>query len=109
MYALSKYAWQELPLQEHFVESIGKNICQECANIDKEVDWATPICTHLESGELPEEEIETSRIIKVSPNDKIIDGTLYKKDFSIPFVICVTQPEIITILWEVHEGYTACH
>lgn len=45
----------------------------------------------------------------MDPNYKIIDGTLYKKGFSIPFLRCVAHPEIVTIIKEVPEGYDACH
>lgn len=88
--------WKAPPLQVQFVKSISEKTPQGCVNIDKAVVWARPIRTYLESGELPEDEIETRPIIRIAPNYKIIDGTLYKKGFFTPFLICVTQPETTT-------------
>lgn len=101
--ALSKYDWVTPPPQVHFIENVHEKVGQDCASIDKAGDWVTHISTYLESGELPEDEVNAKRITRLTPNYRIINGMLYKKGFSMPFFRCGAKPETITILREVHE------
>lgn len=60
--ALSKYAWQAMPLQVHFLESIHEGVAQKCANVNMMIDWAAPMHTYGELEELLEDEIEAKMI-----------------------------------------------
>lgn len=50
--------------------------------------------------------MEAKRIRNLAPRYKMIDGTIYKIGFSTSYLSCIAKPETITILRQVHEGYT---
>lgn len=69
----------------------------------------TPIKAFLEDGKLPGAEVDTIRIRRVVSNYLIMNGLLYKKGYSTPYLICVVSPDNDRILRELHEDYAACH
>lgn len=68
-----------------------------------------PIKAFLGTGVEPLEEAEAKRMRRIDLSYTLIDGILYKKGSSTPFLRCVAQLETTTIRRELHEGYVACH
>lgn len=96
---IKQVCWQATPLQVHFVESIHGGVAQEYANVNK----------MIESVELPKDEVEAKRKKRFTPSNIIINGLLQNNLFSAHYLRCIAQPEITTILREIHKVYEASH
>lgn len=71
--------------------------------------WMTPIKAFLKKGELSDGNVYAIRIKHGVPMSLIIDGLLYKRGYSRPYLRCIAIPNSDSILRELHEGYKACH
>jgi hypothetical protein len=69
----------------------------------------TPFQNYLKEGILPEDEGESTRIRRLAASYLIIDGELYRRGYSTPYLRCVALPETEKVLREAHEGAAACH
>lgn len=47
------------------MEKVHEKVGQDCADINKALDWAMHIYDYQESGKLPEDEIEAKRITRL--------------------------------------------
>ncbi|KAK0574861.1 hypothetical protein LWI29_030216 [Acer saccharum] len=66
--------------------------------------WMTPIMDYLRHGTLPEDKITAQRIRRQAPRYLIINGSLFRRGFSLPYLRCVSPPQTEQILQEVHGG-----
>ena len=66
--------------------------------------WMTSIILFLLDGHLPQDTNEVSQIRKRAARFTILNDTLYKRGFSMPYLKCVHQDEAKYILEEIHEG-----
>ena len=64
----------------------------------------TPIVSFLQDGHLPLDAEEAKKIKKRVARFTILNDTLYKRGFSMPYLKCVSEDEAKYILEEVHEG-----
>nr|XP_023927406.1 uncharacterized protein LOC112038786 [Quercus suber] len=71
--------------------------------------WMTPILSFLQDGHLPQNADEARKIKKRSTRFTILNDTLYKRGFSMPYLRCVDEGEAEYILKEVHEGICRDH
>ena len=71
--------------------------------------WMTPIISFLEDGHLPQDTDEAKKIKKRATRFTILNDTLYKKGFSMPYLKCVDEDEAKYILEEIHEGVCGNH
>ena len=71
--------------------------------------WIDPIRMHLESGWTPSNEEEARKLRMRSLKYALIEGTLYKKSFVIPYLKCLRPEEAQEALKEVHEGICGQH
>ena len=71
--------------------------------------WMTPIVSFLQDGRLPQDAEEAKKIKKRAARFTILNDTLYKKGFSIPYLKCVDEVEAKYILEEIHEGVCEDH
>ena len=69
----------------------------------------TPIMSFLQDGHLPQNADEARKIKKRSARFTILNDTLYKRGFSMPYLKCVDEGEAEYILREVHEGICGDH
>ena len=58
----------------------------------------------LLDGHLPQDTDEARKIRKMATRFTILNDTLYKRGFSMPYLKCVDQDEAKYILEEIHEG-----
>ncbi|XP_023926828.1 uncharacterized protein LOC112038257 [Quercus suber] len=65
--------------------------------------WMMPILSFLQDGRLPQDADEASKIKKTVSRFAILNDTLYKRDFSMPYLKCVDKEKAKYILEEVHE------
>ncbi|XP_075660901.1 uncharacterized protein LOC142630742 [Castanea sativa] len=71
--------------------------------------WMAPIVSFLQDGHLPHDALEAKRIKTKAARFTILNDTLYKRGFSMPYLKCVDEEEAKYILREIHEGICGDH
>ena len=71
--------------------------------------WMTPIVSFLLDGRLPQDAKEAKKIKKRAARFTILNDTLYKRGFSMPYLKCVDEDEAKYILEEIHQGVCGDH
>ncbi|CAL9025340.1 unnamed protein product, partial [Prunus brigantina] len=101
-------------------QGIGRNIHMEildqpstrasliCA-IDHSPTWMDPILQFLQNQTLPADPAEARRVRYRSARYLILNGALYKRGFSLPYLRCLTPEEGNYVLREIHEGICGSH
>ena len=69
----------------------------------------TPIISFLQDGHLPQDTDEAKKIKKRAARFTILNDTLYKRGFSMPYLKCVNKDEAKYILEEIHGGVCGDH
>ena len=69
----------------------------------------TPIVSFLQDGRLSQDAKEAKKIKKRAARFTILNDTLYKRGFSMPYLKCVDEDEAKYILEEIHEGVCGDH
>ena len=71
--------------------------------------WMMPIVAFPQDGDLPQSAKEAKKIKKRAAKFTILNDTLYKRDFSMPYLKCVNEEEAKYVLEEIHEGICGHH
>ncbi|CAL2277529.1 unnamed protein product [Prunus armeniaca] len=101
-------------------QGIGRNIQIEfldqpstqaplICTIDHSPTLMDPIIQFLHNQTLPADPAEAQRVRYRSTRYLIINGTLYKRGFSLPYIRCLTPEEGTYVLREIHEGICDNH
>ena len=69
----------------------------------------TPIISYLQDGRLPQNTEKAKKIMKRAARFTILNDTLYKRGFSMPYLKYVDEEEARYILEEIHEGICGDH
>ena len=69
----------------------------------------TSIVSFLQDGYLPQDAEEVKKVRKRAAIFTILNDTLYKRGFSMPYLKCVDEEEAKYILEEIHEGVCGDH
>ncbi|KAI5342523.1 hypothetical protein L3X38_010398 [Prunus dulcis] len=77
--------------------------------IDHSPTWMDPILQFLQNQTLPANPAEARRVHHRSARYLIINGSLYKRGFSLPYLRCLTPEEGHYVLREIHEGICGNH
>ncbi len=72
--------------------------------VETETCWMTPITSYLHRGTLPDDLHEARKIEVHASRFIILQGTLYKRGFSLPYLRCLAPTEAEYVLREIHEG-----
>ncbi|XP_020693548.1 uncharacterized protein LOC110107602 [Dendrobium catenatum] len=75
----------------------------------KEASWIDPILTFLQDGVLPEDPTVAVQLRRQAANFTIINGELYKRSFTGPYLKCLPPSEANYALREVHSGICGEH
>ncbi|KAK3001122.1 hypothetical protein RJ639_022192 [Escallonia herrerae] len=81
----------------------------EIGIIDKEPCWMDTVIKFLSAGELPYERHEARNLCVRAARYALVEGVLYKKSFSLPYLRCLRPSESVYALQEVHEGICGQH
>ncbi|KAK3005789.1 hypothetical protein RJ639_016874 [Escallonia herrerae] len=81
----------------------------EVETIEQEPCWMDMIITYLSTGELPSERHDARNLRVKAARYALVEGTLYKKSFSLTYLKCLRPSESIYALQEVHEGIYGQH
>ncbi|KAI5316669.1 hypothetical protein L3X38_036376 [Prunus dulcis] len=77
--------------------------------IDHRPTWMDPILQFLQNQTLPANPAEARRVRHRSARYLVINGSLYKRGFSLPYLRCLTPEEGHYVLREIHEGICGNH
>ena len=77
--------------------------------INIETSWMTPIISYLQRGVLPNDRHEASRLKVRASRFIMLQGILYKRGFSLPYLRCLTPTESEYVLRDIHEGICGSH
>ncbi|KAI5339814.1 hypothetical protein L3X38_019086 [Prunus dulcis] len=77
--------------------------------IDHSPTWMDPILQFLQNQTLPADPAEARRVRHRSARYLVINGSLYKRGFSLPYLRCLTPEEGHYVLREIHEGICGNH
>ena len=69
----------------------------------------TLILSFLQDGQLPQDIKEARKVRKRAARFTILNDTLYRRGFSMPYLKCVNEEEAKYILEEIHEGICRDH
>ncbi|KAK2425775.1 hypothetical protein QL285_024519 [Trifolium repens] len=110
---LSKLASTKKPGNNRTViqETISKPSAEtaEILMIVESSDWRYPIIKYLQEDTLPEEKEEAARLKRTALQYAMIGDKLYKRGFSTPLLLCVSDMESRRIMHEIHEGSCGNH
>ncbi|KAK6119715.1 hypothetical protein DH2020_046534 [Rehmannia glutinosa] len=76
---------------------------------DEEPSWKDEIVKYLTSGELPVSPNDAQKVKIWASRFLIIDGELYKKGYSQPYLKCLTPDKANYVMREIHEGICGNH
>ncbi|CAL8107476.1 unnamed protein product [Prunus armeniaca] len=77
--------------------------------IDHSPTWMDPILQFLQNQTLPVDPAKARRVCYRSARYLIINGALYKRGFSLPYLRCLAPGEGHYVLWEIHGGICGNH
>ncbi|KAL0437448.1 UNVERIFIED_CONTAM: hypothetical protein Sradi_0452700 [Sesamum radiatum] len=72
--------------------------------VQVEIDWRKSLLDYLERSILPANEREVNRLKKRAVKFVVLNGTLYKRSISHPFLQCFSREEGKDMLQEIYEG-----
>lgn len=64
---------------------------------------------YLDQGQLPDVSQNARKLKMRAVRFVVIDGELYKRGFSMPYLRCLARKEIDYVLREIHEGICGNH
>ena len=77
--------------------------------VNTETSWMTPITSYLQWGTLPSDQHKARRLKVHVSRFIILQGTLYKRGFSLPYLQCLAPVETEYVLKEINEGVCGNH
>ena len=77
--------------------------------VEKASSWMTPIMAFIQDGHLPQDATEAKKVRKRAAKFTILNDSLYKRGFSMPYLKCVDEEKAKYILEEIHRGVCGDH
>ena len=72
-------------------------------------NWMDPILSYIRDGQLPSNSSEAKKVRVRGARFIVLNGELYKRGFSMPYLKCLTLNEAMYVLREIHEGVCGNH
>jgi ribonuclease HI len=97
------------------VEVLNSPSSQDCDSdilytISPVASWMDPLIAYLQNDQLPEDRKEADIIKRKAPSYWLSkEGSLYKRSFSGPYLLCVHPDLVNNLLYEIHEGICESH
>ena len=96
-----------------FLEKPSIAIQEQVVNqvhVSAETNWMTPFIDYLSSTHIPDGNSPEERKLKRKALQYVlINGMLYKKAYTMPYLKCLSPEEATSVLQEVHEGVCGNH
>jgi hypothetical protein len=107
--ALAKLASSDEATDQYVeVQHSPSHLEEEVSSIDVSNSWMTPV-SYLEDETLPSDPVEARKLKVWSTRFILIQGVLYKRGFSLPYLRCLDKVEANYMMREVHEGICGNH
>jgi hypothetical protein len=72
--------------------------------------WMDPFIAYLRNGQLPKDQKEADIVKRKAPGYWLSkEGSLYKRSFSGPYLLCVHPDLVNNLLYEIHKGICGSH
>ncbi|XP_024039539.1 uncharacterized protein LOC112098145 [Citrus clementina] len=84
--------------------SFGLPELLEVESLSNEVLWMESIIRYLKDGDLPSDKSEARRLKYKAARYCLIQDTLYRRGFTIPYLKCLESNEAEYVMREIHEG-----
>uniref|UniRef100_A0A2N9FU44 Uncharacterized protein n=1 Tax=Fagus sylvatica TaxID=28930 RepID=A0A2N9FU44_FAGSY len=108
--ALAKLASSDEATDQYIdVQHSPSHLEEEVSPIDVSNSWMTPIVNYLEDETLPSDPAEARKLKVRSIRFILIQGVLYKRGFSLPYLRCLDKAEANYVMREVHERICGNH
>ncbi|XP_052297264.1 uncharacterized protein LOC127902396 [Citrus sinensis] len=98
---------KSVPLEVKSIPSIEQNL--EVLRIEQKCSWMEPIVSYLRDGVLPPDKLRARKIRAQASRYTMIDGILYRRGYTLPFLRCLDEDDADYVLREVHEGICGNH
>lgn len=98
---------RSIPIEYLDEPSIKEDL--EILQVDHVPSWMEPIFNYLIKEELPDNPLEAKKIKYRATRYLIINGSLYKRGYSTPYLRCVTLEDGRKVLKDIHEGICGNH
>ena len=72
--------------------------------IEQKCSWMDPIISYLRDRVLPLEKLRARKIRAQASRYTMIDGVLYRRGYTLPFLRCLDEDDADYVPREVHEG-----
>ncbi|XP_048493031.1 uncharacterized protein LOC125493605 [Beta vulgaris subsp. vulgaris] len=82
---------------------------KEVLFLSREDKWMSPIIEYKKTGRLPLDPQEAKYVKARDKWFELWNGTLYKKSFNRPLLMCISRKDGLDVLKEMHEGACASH
>uniref|UniRef100_A0A2N9GFI3 RNA-directed DNA polymerase n=1 Tax=Fagus sylvatica TaxID=28930 RepID=A0A2N9GFI3_FAGSY len=108
--ALAKLASSDEATDQYIeIQHSPSHLEEELSPINVSNSWMTPIVNYLEDETLPSDPVEARKLKVLSTRFVLIQGVLYKRGFSLPYLRCLDKAEADYVMREVHEGICGNH
>uniref|UniRef100_A0A2N9F391 Integrase catalytic domain-containing protein n=1 Tax=Fagus sylvatica TaxID=28930 RepID=A0A2N9F391_FAGSY len=108
--ALAKLASSDEATDQYIeVQHSPSHLEEELSPINVSNSWMTPIVNYLEDETLPSDPVEARKLKVRCTRFVLIQGILYKRGFSLPYLRCLDKAEADYVMREVHEGICGNH
>uniref|UniRef100_A0A2N9FY66 Uncharacterized protein n=1 Tax=Fagus sylvatica TaxID=28930 RepID=A0A2N9FY66_FAGSY len=108
--ALAKLASSDEATDRYIeVQHSPSHLEEELSPINVSNSWMTPIINYLEDETLPADPVEARKLKVWCTRFALIQGILYKRGFSLPYLRCLDKAEADYVMREVHEGICGNH
>uniref|UniRef100_A0A2N9I0U3 Uncharacterized protein n=1 Tax=Fagus sylvatica TaxID=28930 RepID=A0A2N9I0U3_FAGSY len=108
--ALAKLASSDEATDQYIeVQHSPSHLEEELSPINVSNSWMTPIVNYLEDETLPSDPVEARKLKFRCTRFVLIQGILYKRGFSLPYLRCLDKAEADYVMREVHEGICGNH
>ena len=77
--------------------------------VHAEISWMTPIIPYLQGGKLPNDRHEARQLKVCASRFLMLQGILYKKSLSLPYLRCLAPDEAKYVMREIHKGICGNH
>lgn len=81
----------------------------DVANIEHEKSWMDPLVQYLTKDKVPDDGREAKKLKVRAASFTIVDGQLYKRGFTMPYLKCLRPAEAHEVLFEIHAGMCGNH